>query len=427
MFARLLVASACMRTWPLIMIPSLALNVALAGWLLAPAGEASRATPRAIAQAGVPPPAPSTQPRPQASPEELFGALREAGFPRAAIDALVLAKIFSRYEERRRELVTAAMQRPWWETVVADQTLLNLLTPAQRKELRDLEATARHEALRLLGPDALDPEGAIAFRHPFVSPGRAVLLDAVLHDYADLASELRDVTGGLRVAADRAREESLEVERQRDIAALLSPEEREIFALRQPVGMESRLQVFEPDEAEYRTLHALHLEFYAANPASVTLDAPRSRRPSEYPEFEAKVRETLGEERYRDWMLAGQQYTQQLARRAPDLGLDAAGVREIAAVLRATSERSWELAEVPNLTDVEKSVALVALAGEARAEITARLGTAAAGSFLRELGWLDTIEQGTAVRIDGFAVSRKRVTLTRPAAADARPKNGAPP
>src|SRR5690606_11430524 len=98
------------------------------------------------------------------------------------VEALVLTRIFARYEARRREFLAETRKAPWWKTamlVVTGPTRDGLFTAEQQKELRDLEASARDETLRLLGPQALDPDGAIARRHAFVAPGKAVLLDAI--------------------------------------------------------------------------------------------------------------------------------------------------------------------------------------------------------------------------------------------------------
>src|SRR3954462_15227555 len=106
-----------MKPMALALVASVALN-ALLGVALnrPPLGESSQPpAPKAgMSASGSPVAAPNLA---ALEPEALKAGLRHQNLPPEAVDALVLARIYERHDMRRRELVRAAMQRPWWEVV----------------------------------------------------------------------------------------------------------------------------------------------------------------------------------------------------------------------------------------------------------------------------------------------------------------------
>ena len=372
-------------------------------------------------------------------PAALRTALHKTDLPREVVDALVLARIFARYEARRREFFAETLTAPWWQTamvVVTGPTRDGLFTSAQRKELRDLEASARDEALRLLGPHALDPDGTIAGRHAFVAPEKAVLLDALLRDYQNISAALKDETGGLRTVADREREKFLEAERQHDLAALLTPQELERFELRtSPVAerLQWRLAGFDPTEAEYRAVFAVHKTFEEKNPGPVSVEGQVRRYDfSSVPEFNQQIREVLGDARFVDWKLAGQSHFRALTRLSPELGLAPETTKQIGALLSDTAARSWQIGENTALQVAEKRAALADMAAAARTEVTAKLGVAGAERYLREsVSWLELIATGNAVELrDAGGISYRPVDRPKrppPRPTSAAPARGSPP
>jgi hypothetical protein len=356
-------------------------------------------------------------------PTVLRSALAKMDLPTEVVDALVLARIFAPFEARRREFFQETLKLPWWQSalVVTAGSRQKLFTTAQRKELRDLEASARDEALRLLGPQALDRDGAIAARHAFVAPEKAVLLDALLRDYDGFGDSLKEETGGLRTAADRERERFLAAERQRDLAALLAPEELERFDLRaSPVAeqIQWRLGGFDPTEAEYRAVFAVHKAFAEQNPGPVSLEG-RARRYdfSSVPEFNQQLRDALGDARLADWKRAGQSHFHALDRLAPELGISSETVKHVGALLSNTAARSWEIGENTTMTTAEKTTALAALSATARAEVTTKLGVAGTEKFLRDsVSWLNLMAAGNAITLleSGGISSRPVDRPTRP-------------
>lgn len=315
-------------------------------------------------------------------PATLLAELQQLNYAPEVVQALVKARIYARVDDRRRELMTEVARRPWWEAA----SRVSLLTPAQRSELREMAAAARNETLRLLGPDALDPEGRTRAQYAYVAPERAVTLEAIIRDYDDLQSMLRDDMRGLRTKADRDREAVLQQEKERDIAALLTPRELELFRLRTSVAaatMRPALLVFEPTETEYRKIHEIIREFHESHPGRIDIegrDQPISFL--SYPEYGAKIREQVGEARFADWQLANGYQTAALTRLAPKFDLDAATVRQTAQQLREVARQSQAIWGDRNLTTAQKRIDLQSLAQSTRDLLTAAIGEEATNQFL---------------------------------------------
>ncbi|MCX6953229.1 MAG: hypothetical protein NTV51_13840 [Verrucomicrobia bacterium] len=309
-------------------------------------------------------------------------------------------------DARRRELLAAALSSlPWWKAAKrppgSDPILL--LTPAERKELHDLEAEARAATLAQLGPGALDPDGNLAARYAFLPPEKAVLLSALERDYENLNSDLRETAGRVRTPADREQEQLLETERQRDLAALLSPAEREALALRSSPAakrLASRMLAFQATEEEYRALYAIQQSFDEQFPASPR-PTPGTLIPSldSQPEFTKKIRDALGEARFADWETSSQMHVQALARLAVVNHLAPETVRDVTSILSATAATSWSIVNDHARPADQRTAALAQLAADTRGQITAKLGADTATKYLRDVVWFEPLANGTGVRL----------------------------
>ncbi len=396
-----------MKLRPLLLAASLLGNAALLTlWLTR---TPSPATPPAPAL--TPPAAPSpSSPVSLATiaPAALRDHLRALGLPPAAIDALVRSQIYARHDARRRELLTAASQSlPWWQFAKRPPTYDPSihLTRAERKELADLAAEARAATLATLGPAALDPTGSIAARYAFLSPEKAVLLEALEQDYRNLNSELRDELGRVRTAADREREKLLATERQRDLAALLSPSERDLLdqqASPTASRLAARMRAFNATEEEYRAIYAIQKSFdqqtsLPANPA------PGTRVPSidNQPEFTQKIRAALGDARFADWEFSTQPHVRALADLAVSANLPPPTIRDLTALLTATAASSWKIVTDNSQPPAQRSAALAQLAAEARTQVAAQLGADIAAKYLRDVFWFDLVANGAGVNLTG--------------------------
>lgn len=430
-------SASAMKPSPFFLVISIAANIGLFGWYFASVSPTTKnQTPAVAAATTGTAPADRQKNQDVLSPElgrtfqtlapaALLDQLRASDLPVDLINHVVMARIFSRVEARQRELVAEALRtaRPW-QLAATRGDRFALLTPARRKELRDLETEARDETLRLLGPALLDRDGLIAFKYGFVPGEKAVRLDALDRDYVNLATLAKEEARYLRTEADRNRDEILQGEQERDLAALLTPEEREAYELRvsttaRSPGFQNRMAALQPSEAEYRALFALQKAFdektlpVLPSTGPVAGEGAKGARivqvggPASVPD--ENVRLVLGEERFADWKMAGTGYYRNLSRLAAANGLSADIVKQVGSLLNDTSSESWRIANDSGLGAEEKTAALAELTARARAQVSDRLGPALASSYLTSVPWFDRIATGTAVHINGTTISFRNV------------------
>lgn len=356
-------------------------------------------------------------------PEQLRDRLRALDLPPLLVEQIVVARIRSRLVARERELIAVAMRAaPPWKQAAMKNDRLSILTPAQRKELRDLEAEARDETLRLLGPGPLDRGGIIAFKYGFVPPAKAVLLDALERDYLNLQQRLQDDMRNLTLPEDRTRAKFLEAEKQRDLAALLTPAELDGYEMRASltalsIPFQNHIAAFQATEEEYRALFAVQKAFDAKKAEPGYSPPPRVSPPGATmgmmsgptePEAE-EVRAVLSPERFADWQLSGESHYQSLARLATTNSIADVTVKQVATLLTQTTEKSWTIADDATMTPAQKKAALADLATATRAQVNGQLGAAVGDPYLKSLRWFDSIATGTAIKLSPNMVSYRDV------------------
>lgn len=341
------------------------------------------------------------------APAALRAELTKLGLPKETVEALVRARIFERYDARRHELIFGTvLNSPWWRSAGLRIDPMRVLTAAQRKELRDLEAAARNETLALLGPAALDRDGMIAFRYRFVSPEKAVLLEALERDYKNFGADLDESSRWLRTPGDLEHRKLLSTEHERDLAAMLTPQEREIFDMRaSPIANNSnfqpRMTAFDPTEAEYRAVFALQKTFSdqfpqrRGGPLSAEAGAAFFGALNQ---LEENIHTTLGDARYSDWKLAGKQYYGPLVRLAAENDLSPETVKQVAGIVSDTHDGSWRITVDPALTGPQKKAALAELVASARRQVAEKMGPDLAATYLKNgATFFDVMDSGTAV------------------------------
>ena len=424
-----------MKIFPALLAASLAANLVLAGVFLARRAGAGEAAARATAAASAPSAAAVAPavvaPPPGAeflrlTPEQLRDRLRTLDLPRNVVEQLLKARLEARVQARTHELIAAALKTaPPWKLVGLTFSRLSILTPAERKEIRDLEAEARDATLRLLGPGPADPSGRIAAKYGFVSPTKAVQLDALEADYENLTEQWKDETSHLRTPADKDREKFIKTEKERDLAALLTPAEREAFDLRasptaKNTGFQARLAAFEPTEAEYRALFALQKAADDLGPARMATPSPKIAPGSPGVSMMSmsggtsepaadQLRAALGDARYADWQLATQPYYQSLVRVAATANLPAETTKRLGLAVSGALDESWRIADDLTMTGPQKKTAVIDLAGNLRAQLNNGLGAGATDALLKNARWFDALTAGSAVQVAGNTMAFRPV------------------
>jgi hypothetical protein len=406
----------------ILLVLSLVANAVFAAWLVhsvvrpksaATTGSSEATTESshgAIASAPIPEPLRDVT---TLSPIELRDHLRRLGLPAEIVDSLVKTRIWARHRARFAELRAEALRTtPWWRSRDVASGSLRGFTPAQRKELRDLEAAARDETLTVLGPQALDPDGAIAARYAFVLPAKAVQLDALERDYRNLNAELSEETRSIRTAADSEREKFIETERLRDLDSLLTPAEREMYDLRASKTVsnslfQSRMAAFEPTEQEFRALAAAQKTFEDKFPLvpMAGMGMVQRARLQDQNDILQQIHSALGDARFAEWQLTNDQSYQLLATYGASIGIPRDATRDLAKLINDAPAASVEISHDRTLSQEQKYAAILALADDVRAKATAQVGADNADRVLSANFAYRRLETGSAVTVTPRGIS----------------------
>jgi hypothetical protein len=375
---------------------SLALNAILA-WLLmrAPTRPTSLASAAASAEPKAKPGAVSDSSsssliKPNPSLETCRNRLLAAGFPVEVVRDVIRSVIEEPRLARQREFYAAAAKLPWWQGGLAAQDV----TAAQLRELTELRRTERAEVLRVLGPDAYVTE-AERERYAFLGDEKAARIANIERDFSDAKRDTPRL--------GRSPEEQKELTRQftdqheRDLAALLTPEERATLTDRDSISsrmLAGFFDYFPVNETEYRAALAAEKAFYANQTSG---GAPlRSNPERDFDGLTAGMKAAFGEDRYPEFLNSQRSEYRALVELQRRYNLPAAAVADIARLQVDTTAAAQRIADDAALDLAQKKAALANLAAQGRTTVRTLLGSELGDTYLAATGknWVDLLDQG---------------------------------
>jgi len=411
------------KTFKTILILSIAAN---AVWLLAAAtGYFSFCKP---SDANTPVPASASTLSPEAAKEiaalistndlaALRDQLRKLGLQDDLTRAIVEERIYAvgraRLQGIFNEVLERARQRPYWR---ADSTsaygALNYLTFEQLKEYNDINRDAQRQLRQLFGDDA---ESAYSRRaYPFLSADKVGQLQDLDSDYSALQMQSLQEMNSFLMPDDMAKTKLLAEEKQRDMDALLTPEEKMENDLRNSStanSLKHRLAGIDITEDEYKTLYALQSavsEKYDANETNMmilgnavaSVSESYAARVEAQKEVDAQIKAVLGDDRYADYLRDQRSDYRSLQAAAQRFNLAPETVSQTYQVREDTVSEASRISKDKTLSAEEKTQAYAALAEQATAQIRANLGDEVGDAYINNaLGWLKKLPQGGAVSI----------------------------
>ena len=398
-----------MKNSPLLLLVSLAADVVLAWFVVR-----DRTSPAAISFASrvstsvaleKNPPASLRNPGATASADARAAQrdrLSALGFSEEAVRAAIRAGLEApRLARQRVYLAQAANATPWWQGGIVAQNF----TREQVRELRGLRRAEHDELVRLFGPTgAVTAAEAEAFA--FLPLEKASRLAALEHDYAALRREATEGGPGNLAPADATeRIKLLGEERDRDVAALLSPEERTELELRQSVtgrNLASRFEYFDSTDAETRAIYALQKAWddqYRPTGFSSLASQDRAARDEATKKLDADIRAALGTEPFADWQRSsGRLDFRALVDLQRRFNLPQGTFDTVVQIPTQLSAASLRVVDNPVLSVAEKKVALIKLAADTRAQVRTVLGADLGDAYLAASGrmWVDHLDRGMA-------------------------------
>lgn len=177
---------------------------------------------------------------------------------------------------------------------------------------------------------------------------------------------------------DRQAQVLLEEEMRRDLAAILSPEELFEYEVRTSQlagGLRHRLNALEPTEEEFRTIFRLQREVdELGGPRLQGADEETQRHSEAQEKMQETLRETLGEERYRQYQRVQEYGYGQLINVAKRLELPRERVDQVYDLKEVTEHQQQEIRQKAGMSPEERQKALATLVKETREDLTELLG-----------------------------------------------------
>ena len=360
--------------------------------------------------------------------ERLRDQLRAAGLDEQMVRSVVSSLIWSRYESRFKALQPAQANPDWWKD---DGDWWGGQTKEQRAQMKALQAEVKAETLRLLGREA---EGAgagswLARQYGYLPAEKREALQQIEQDYNELGNELRQETQGFSIPSDVEKTRFLQEEKKRDLAALLSPQELEAYELRQSgTSRNLRWQMAQMDatEAEFKAIFEIKRDFdeqYSEYDSyGNKVRKPKSEdwkvRSEAEKAMKAQLKAALGDERYAEYLRAGDNDYRQLRAATKRFALPADTPSKIYALRNEVPSAALKIADDAALTPEQKKTGLAKLAVDSRNRVKAILGAEVAQAYFDQNGmqWLQQMEKGTIITFDaeGGQTHRRIDQVTKP-------------
>ena len=395
-----------MKAAPLLLVLSLAGNAAcLALLLLRPAPPAPLRAPVAATASGQVADTRSNDSLLAALARGDSAALTAAGVAPEIVRQLAAARAFGRLAAISRAMegppATAARADYWRQEQPAPRP------PPTREQRAERFAAEREfqDAMRRAFGEELDFDGGSRQRS-FLSAEKQEQLRRIERDYEEMSREITDGAGGLQLAADREKIKLLNAEKERDIAAALTPAEREQIELRTSRSAQSIIGRYGDviaSEEEYKRLYALQKAFddqyNDPNYARPRRTDDKLRAAAER-QLNDDLRAALGEERWAAQSRATDGEYRLLGDLANRLSLPASTPDQVYAVRDTYAAQSLAIYQNSALSDTERRAQLAALAAQAKTDLTTRLGTEGAATYADRSGWLRMLQNGAAFTTD---------------------------
>lgn len=294
---------------------------------------------------------------------------------------------------RTRQLYEgAAAGLPWWQRPPTPA-----LPPAQIRELLEMAKTERADILKVLGPDAYFTDHDTERYATFLSTDKAQRLARLEFDYSEMARNLTQDPGA-PVSAERR--QALAAEREKDIAALLTPEEFATWeATNSPTARSLSYQFayFDGTPEEYQKLFAVQRAFdskYSNAAAIVTLpvaEVAAARR-----QFTADMDAVLPPERRAQYLQSIRSEYRALLELQQRYQVPQPAFDQVAQLHLRVSAEAQRIGEDTTMNAEQKKTALTDLANQAKTGVRTALGPELGGTYLTATTktWIDLLEAG---------------------------------
>lgn len=337
-------------------------------------------------------------------------ALQAAGLSADLSREIALSRSLTRSFEKIRAAKSAATADGRWWRAANSGSLSREQQLLLRREFTDALAASFGDDLGLFSPigDAAQLD--------FLSPDKRAALRRITQDYAEMMAKFSP--DGVQLASDKEKLRLLRSERDRDIAALLSPSELADYELRtspSAATVRNRYGDAIQSEDDFRKLYALQKAFDEKFPAEaltgrVSMDTMRARADAQQ-QLQTDIRATLGDEKYAALRRATDSELRTLDGLVTRLGLPANTTDRLATARETYAAESQRINANATLSPTDRRAQLQDLGTKAKAELTSALGAEAAEAFAPRASWVGMLQGGIAFSTTPVANSPGSLSL----------------
>ena len=324
--------------------------------------------------------------------------LREIGCPEQTIRDIIIADLDKLMAADLREIEGAGEPPKYWQP--QNKELINMeaaLLKLERKQ--EIDFQKRRAIAELLGVDLaaerLRQRGErdiYAERLSFLPPEEQAQVRMIMEQANREELRIREsswLQGDELTEADQTRLREIEAEKQRQIAALLSPAEMEQFELWfSPSAYKVRKAFFtmEPTEEEFLAVYRLQKDFDDQWQSIDPGNPPLGLKPyydAAKRELQHEIASELGEERYEAFQLAQDPAYRALHETAAQFKLPTTVVDQVQGYREILEEHRRRALADPALSSAQRAEVLQALTTEAEAGLVQALGPRAYRHYIR--------------------------------------------
>lgn len=294
--------------------------------------------------------------------------LRAIGCPEQTIRDIVIADVDKMLAPRMQAASSRPRELHYWQSAEQELWAGGESQEALRKQ-RAVDYEKREVIRQLLGVDLvgerLRVQGQDDYhgqRLGFLPEDKRAQVRTVLDQFADQEREFveQQIEEGNGVV-DAGELDRLRRQKDEALAPLLTPDERQQYDLwfsDSAARVRDSLFGLESNEEEFLKLYALQKDFETR-----TGDAPTPGT-AHWNDFQAKVREALGEQRHAEWLRAQDPEYREIVKVASRFKIPTAVATELYGYKQPIEEERARVEADPNLTPQQKEAAYQAIAAE---------------------------------------------------------------
>ena len=307
---------------------------------------------------------------------------------------LALGRAMARYSAAMRGTSGKSGDGKWWV-----RTDPSKLSREQREQLMQARREMSDALIAATGSDYTGGTGPSDATLAFLPEAKREQLRKILADYQEMMDQYGSA-GGIQLASDREKMKLLRAERERDIAALLTPDELADYQMRTSPSAESlrsRYGAAIQSEEDFKKLYALQKAYDDKFPAEafgrITPDVMRARSEAAQ-QLQADMRAAVGDQAYAALRRASDSDLRNVDALVARLSLAPETTDRVAASRDSYATESQRIMADTATPFPQRSEQLKTLAARAKSELSSTLGTEAGEAYAQRAPWVSMLQSG---------------------------------